>query len=285
MRLFTNKYLIPAWMPDGDDGAPGADQDATATDLAPVDVAAGGDGDPTAASPAPPDSPSPKPKGAQDPMVGVVTGLRAERRELLSENERIKRELAAAQALLNAPRNAGDPPAPQRTESTPVPDAEIDRRAEYKLFLRDVEAVRGRGNTQYGDEFNENVKALSAYGADNDQFVQDVFAADQTNAHVLLHTLAHDAQKAISLVGMDSKRRIAELTRMSIAAAAPVAINVVDPAPKAPAPKSTVSRAPAPAPALTPSASRVVDWRSDASSDEEFDKGFWENQKKRSVRR
>lgn len=51
------------------------------------------------------------------------------------------------------------------------------------------------------------------------------------------------------------------------------------------APPRMTSKAPAPAPIVTPSTTTVKDWRTDDASDEEFDAGFKEMMERRSARR
>ena len=55
-------------------------------------------------------------------------------------------------------------------------------------------------------------------------------------------------------------------------------------APKTPMTKQ-VSKAPAPAPVVEPSASKTVDWRADDTDDEAFNSGFQEMMAKRNTRR
>jgi hypothetical protein len=74
----------------------------------------------------------------------------------------------------------------------------------------------------------------------------DVIAADPVNAHKIIFTLAKDPERAAELANMDMRQRTAELTRMSMAeqAKTPPAAKAAEPAPAAP--KTPVSKAPAP---------------------------------------
>jgi hypothetical protein len=130
-----------------------------------------------------------------------------------------------------------------------------------------------------GPKFDEMANILGAVGCVNDEFIADVLAVDRPNAHKTLAALAAEPETAARLASLDSRSRIAELTRITMAKAA-----VVEPPVPKPAPK-VVSKAPAPAPVVEPSASKVVDWRQDDASDEEFTRGFEETMKKRSGRR
>lgn len=246
--------------------------------------------DPARADPPAPDAP-PASKGLPSSVINELTRLRATNREKDEALAQARREAAEAKALLerNAGTKPGDPPPViPRVDPAPTQEAEIDRRAEYKLFLRDVEGVRERGNRQFGATFNETVRALAAVGADNDQFVSQVIAADRDNAHVLLNALAQDLEGTVALVNMDPNRRMAELTRRAMAA---TAVATTDPTktaapPAPPVTPKTVSKAPPPPPPVLASTTKTVDWRSDDASDAEFDRGFNEEfMRRRAARR
>jgi hypothetical protein len=190
---------------------------------------------------------------------------------------------AMLQRLQNGNRNPTDPPA---SPSPPPQDfnAAVRNEATRLRLSEDSTAIRDAGLKEYGTSFGESLAILTAVGATADDIVLDLIAVDKANAHKILSTLAKDPERAAAIAGMDSRRRTAELTRMSMAAAATT--NEPAPAPAArPAPGKQVSRAPAPPPPVEPSASKVIDWRSDEASDEEFDRGFKETMAKRSARR
>jgi len=240
--------------------------------------------EPVAAESAPAPAPAPKPRVA-DPLINTITGLRSKNRENETRIERLERENAEYRAITErlAKGDKVDPaPTPQPPRPPAPDDAEIDRRAEYKLFVRDVEGVRGRGYQQYGQQrFEDAIRALGAVGADNNEFVQQVMEVDPDNAHALLHDIAQDLSVANELVNMTPGKRVAKLTRMAMAASAKTdPVPAPEPAPKAAA-ASKVSKAPAPAPAITPSAAKTVDWRSDDASMEEFSRGWEDNMKAR----
>ena len=174
--------------------------------------------------------------------------------------------------------NPDTPPAPQPQPA--VPDAQeidrlVDQRAEAKRFAEDTVNVKNAGLAAFGANFDTTLGILTSIGVTNDDVVADILAADKANAHILLDKLAADPERASALVRMNSRARIAELTRMSMTTTAPA-----KPAAAAP-PARQVSRAPAPPPPVEPSASKEVDWRLDEASDADFSRGWEENQKKR----
>lgn len=262
------------------------------------DVAAtpAGDGNP---SPPPGDGPGDGGSPQLPPAVlNELTRLRAVNREKEAALAQANREVAEARELLdraaNARANGGasaPSAAPQPTPQAPRPlpaaaDADIDQRVAAELFRRDFNDTVGNGIKQFGQGYNETVKALDAIGADLN-FVNQVMAVDKSRAHVLLKKLADDPAGTVVLLSMDPNRRMVELTRMSMTAAEPPKVpgnGAATPAngatPPAPAPKlSQVSRAPAPPPPIEPSAARQVDWRSDEASDEQFTEGLNERLK------
>jgi hypothetical protein len=134
---------------------------------------------------------------------------------------------------------------------------------------------------KYGSSFNDTVRALAAVGADCDPFIAQVLAVDSARAHEILNSLAQDLEKTASLVSMDPNRRIVELTKMATATTAKVEPKVEEPK----APPKVVSKAPPPAPPVEPTTHKEIDWRSDASTEEEFERGWQEMAKKRNARR
>jgi hypothetical protein len=194
--------------------------------------------------------------------------------------EAAERRAADAEAMIERlrtqPPTSQQPPIPTRTDDPKVRQAEINAAAAQQRLYEDSADVRNRGLAQFGEGFTQALGVLNAVGATNDEFVTDVLAVDKANAHVLLEKLAKEPEKAASLATMPSRQRIAELTRMSIAT------NTEKPAP---AVGKGISKAPAPAPKIEPSASNVVDWRVDSTSDEDFDRGFREMMAKRARRR
>ncbi len=181
----------------------------------------------------------------------------------------------------DAPPPAPRAPAGQQEDFQTAVSKEAMR---LRLF-EDTMAVKNAGLAKFSD-FNDTLGVLNAIGVTNDDFVMDVLAVDKANAHAILDRLAKDPEKAASLVGMDSRRRTAELTRMSMTAAAEAKTPTEPTAKPATTPAARqVSRAPAPPPPVEPSTSTTKDWRRDDATDEEFDAGFKEQQAKRSARR
>lgn len=221
-----------------------------------------------------------------DPLISEITRLRAKLRDTETESERHRREATDAKALaerLSKGEGGGDVPKPVTEAVRTLDDAEIDRRADYKLFLREVADMRQSGEASFGKpDFDGVIQSLTAYGADNDEFIRHVMAVDRANAHAMLKDIAEDPARAIGLVNMNPTQRLAELTRMSIAAK-----TKTTPAPtqeRTAAPRA-VSNAPRPAPALSSSTSASADWRADKATDAEFSKGFDDHWAKRAIRR
>jgi hypothetical protein len=186
---------------------------------------------------------------------------------------------ALAERLQRGDRPDAQPHVPLRQEPLDD-DARINQRAAQLVYKDTVNRIISKGNQAYGAEFDQasNVIATIA-GEAAPQIVEAVNAIDPDNAHAILFNLGKNPEKTAQLVGLDPARRIVELTRMSMTAA--TAAKAAAPTP----PARTVSRAPAPPPAVDPGAGKVVDWRSDQASDAEFDAGFQEMLKRRSARR
>lgn len=194
----------------------------------------------------------------------------------------LKRISAEAEARRLAEQRATDAEAMlERLQAGKEPDPatppqDIDRlvnsRAAALRLADDRNALVQAGQTKFGaSEFNQAAEIAAACGCVSDDFVADVLAVDRSKAHEIYMKLAEEPERAAQIAQMDSRRRIAELTRMTMTINAPAA-----PAPKAPAaPAKQVSRAPAPPPPVEPSATKTVPWYSDEASDADFDKGFY----------
>jgi hypothetical protein len=214
-------------------------------------------------------------KGKKPWYMKEIDDLRLQRSQ---ERERAEN----LQALLE---RVGKEPA---TEQPKAPETDIDRlvaeRAAKLQMASDRQALIDAGNAAFGiDAFNQAASVAASAGCVSDDFVGDVLAVDRTNAHEIYMKLAQDPEKAFSLGRMDPRRRIAELTRMADAITKEKTTTSAL-APKAPAPKQ-VSKAPAPPPPIEPSATKTKDWRADDSSEDDFQRGWEETMKRRSVRR
>lgn len=199
-----------------------------------------------------------------------------------AEARRVAEQRATdAEAMLERLQKGKETPAAQPAAASPDFQTAVQREAARQRLSEDSTAIRDAGFRKFGAAFGENLAVLNAAGAVADDMVMDLIAVDKANAHEILASLAQDPERAASLAGMDSRRRTAELTRISMAINAPAAA-----APKAATtPAKQVSKAPAPPPPVEPSASKVTDWRADDASDEDFDRGFRETMLKRSQRR
>lgn len=185
--------------------------------------------------------------------------LREDRRQERARAEAAEKRANDLQAIIERLQvGQADPAAPAAAAQPPTDfNTAVQAEAARQRLYDDILIVKAAGLKDFPD-FNQSLGILTALGATNDDFVSDVLAVDKSSAHVILDKLAKDPEKAASLVTMDSRRRIAELTRMAVvsnpAAPAPAAAPSVAPAP----PAAPVSRAPAPAPRVVPVA-QVVD--------------------------
>lgn len=220
-------------------------------------------GDPPAA-PEPPKAPENKPPGW---WLGRLAEESEAKRQERERAETLSRENADLRARLEA---GGNPPAPAPAQRQPAPGNEefqraVDVAADAKLMRDASMEVLQNGSGKFQD-FEQTRMTLGALGALNDDFVADLIGADKANAHIILDHLAKNGEKAVSLVRMPTRQRIAEFVRMS-AALAPASSAL---APKPPAPAA--SKAPKPAPALAPVGDGGGDdpLVSDAGSDDDF---------------
>jgi hypothetical protein len=151
------------------------------------------------------------------------------------------REAEESRALLERLQNGDKQPSNVRTETPQDEEAKIEARAALKLLQRDSATVRNAGIRAYPD-FSDSLKVLTSVGATSDDFVQDLIDTDMASAHKMIDFLAKDPDRALELVNMSSKRRVAELTRISMS-------ELNKPAPVV-APKVAISKVPAPKPVI-----------------------------------
>ncbi len=187
---------------------------------------------------------------------------------LAEELAKANRERAEALALLE--RQGGDKPATPRTEETTDIDALIEARAEQKIFNNDCNIVAARGQNEIPG-FNDKLGLLRSIGVVNDDFLKDIFAVDKDGAHTILDSLSQDPERASIMVKMDSRRRISELTRMTMAQVERPAAIAAKPA--------AVSKVPAPRPVLE-AARAPEDKAEDEMSDQE-----WSSWRKKQLQR
>lgn len=159
---------------------------------------------------------------------------------LAEELAKERREKAEALALLERQQGDREQPAP-RTDNVTDIDALIDARAEQKLFVNDCNIVAAKGQNEIPG-FNDKLGLLRSIGVVNDEFLKDIFAVDKDGAHTILDSLSQDPERASLMVKMDSRRRISELTRMTMAQIEKPAAVAAKPA--------AVSKVPAPRPVL-----------------------------------
>ncbi len=233
--------------------------------------------------------PTPPPNKPVMVPVAVVADLREKKRGLESTLEQRDKELAEARAMLERMQRGDKPGEPQQTYAPPravpqqqQPTDDVERAAAALVVNRDIARVNDTGMRAYAGQWNDTVSALTAFGVNTPDFLVDVIEIDPANAHKIMHDIAQDGERAVALANMSKARRIAEIAKMTMSAE-PVRAPDGKFAPKE-LPKQ-VSKAPAPPPPVTPSASKEIDWRTDDASDEDFSRGFDEMMKKRSNRR
>lgn len=206
-------------------------------------------------------------------------GKRQEESEARAAAVRRAEEAEALAQRLQAQRSTDPNAAPSHSatrSNAPAVDQELIRQeAARQRLYEDTLELKNRGMAEFGADFNQTLNIINALGAASDEFVSDVLAVDKANAHALYKKLGEEPEKLTALAQMSSRQRIAELTRLSMTK------GEAKSAESAVAPLKQVSKAPPPPPAVTPSASKVTDWRSDKSSDEDFSRGWLETQRKR----
>ena len=218
-------------------------------------------------------------KGQTPWFQRVIAEVRQEKNQERTAREAAEQRAADLQAIierLQADPKAAPPAAKPKEQPAPDFQAAVKAQAAKDRLYEDTMTVRSAGESAFPD-FNQSLGILTAIGATNDDFVSDVLAVDKAGAHVIFDKLAKDPEKAASLVGMDSRRRIAELTRMADAPKTEV---------KQEAPKAPVSKAPSPAPRLAPLATaQEIDPNTpegnDKMTDAQWEKWFKETQLKR----
>lgn len=182
------------------------------------------------------------------------------RQELAEQLAQERREKLEAQAIAER-LQGGDKIAPTKVDAPQDIEALIEARAEQKLFNNDCNLVAQRGQSEIPG-FNDKLGLLRSIGVVNDDFLKDIFAVDKDAAHTILETLSQDPEKASLMVKMDSRRRISELTRMTMA---PVEKPAAVAAPK----PAAVSKVPAPKPVVDAS-NGMADKAEDEMTDAEW---------------
>jgi hypothetical protein len=247
----------------------------TVADVSPTAPAPEVAGDPEPVAASVPDQPS---EPAKSPwfMRRIAEEAEARRKETAraeAAEKRANEALALAERLKGSAQ--GQQP-PLQHNGSQFSQADVQREAVRMRLHEDSTEVLGRGMAAYGPAFRQSLDILNAANVvNNDEFVADLIAVDRANAHVMLDRLAKEPERAATLASMNSRQRIAELTRMSMQPA------TKDTKPAAPG----VSRAPAPAPHVAASSSAVRDGYADDASDEDFTRQWRDRLKVRKLRR
>lgn len=276
MRLL-DRYLLSSVPRSPDDpAAPEAEVAEAVADVV---------GDPPAADPAPADPPEPQPEPVAETAPKWMIGRLHEETNRRQEAERATRSaVERAQNLEEIVRrmqaqgtDPAKPAEPARVEAPRQPggpDPAAVQAARQQLML---ETVIGAGMQQFGPKWDEAVKALELFDANTIDFVSGVFEVDPQKTHEILFNIAQDGERAVALARMSPTKRIAEITRMVMAQAAPK-----EPAKPAEPPKAPISRAPAPKPVLAPVAAapeidpRTPEGNEKMSSDKDWERWFKE---------
>lgn len=221
------------------------------------------------------ETPEPKPgkdKGAYQAPKWAIERINENQNKadrLAEEKAQAQRELAEAKALLERMQGGEKDNQPRRTDEPQDLEALIEARAEQKLFNNDCNAVAQKGQSEIAG-FNDKLGLLRSIGVVNDEFLKDIFAIDKDGAHTILDSLSQDPERASMMVKMNSRTRIAALTRMQMAEAA-------KPAPAVPVVRSGVSKVPAPKPVIEAISDNVgeMDLTNDKLDDQTWSK-MWD---------
>lgn len=251
-----NAVVDPAAAAAADAGAAGADAQQQQQDPGAVDAA--------------------KPHGNAGKTPWYMARIHEETNKARAAEERATQEArraSDAEALLARMQGGAKPDAqqqpaaqPQRQAAVPQDQYQNDVRAgaEQLRFYENTNEVKQAGFAQFGTGFGAVLETLTAVGATSNDFVYDVLSVDKANAHVIFDTLAKDPERAAALVNMNPRARIAELTRMTMTDVKPAAQSQGQQQAK----PASISKAPAPKPAVEPSApAGESDWLDPAKLD------------------
>lgn len=246
----------------------------------PVNVEVAADPPPAPQDPPPDPAPQPEPEPAHDHgNKGKQAWWMRELANKDAEAANLRRELEAANELARRLQNPGGAD-PARTAPPPaVTDARVEALAAELVVKNDVRELDVRGTEKYGEDWTAAVSVLNSLGANNLGFMGDILTADKAGAADLVRTLASQPEKLAMIMRMPAGGRIAELTRISMAAKQQTAD------PKAPpASPKQVSKAPAPPPPLNAGGKQAVPWYADETPDDVYHRGWEENAKERAKR-
>lgn len=199
----------------------------------------------------------------------------------LEETAKREQAEARANALEEITRRlqAGEPktgePLPARPAAPAADQSAVQQEAARQLFERDAQSVSEAGVKTYGPRWDVAIKSLNLYGANSTEFVSNVMEIDQAKAHEIMFQLAQDGDLAVRLTRMTPTKRIAEITRMVMAQAAPADLKPADSKPAAEV-KPAISRAPAPKPAIAPHAAAPEVNPETAEGNEKMSDKQWE---------
>ena len=210
------------------------------------------------------------------------TSISEETQARQQAEERARNAEALLERTQRSPTDPAAPVPPARADESAI-EARARQLADERVDGEKIQSVIRSGLDKFPDDWDSRAEMLGAVGAASPAFVLDVVSVDPDNAHVILHQLADDPQKAARLAKMNTRNRTIELVKMSMALAPKT--ETPPAAAKPAAPSKTMSKAPAPPPPVDPGASQVVDWRSDKATDQDFSRGWEAQQRERAARR
>lgn len=189
-------------------------------------------------------------KESKDPDAWKMKRLHEETNKRYAVEEQLaqeRRKTEEFRSLVERLQADKETPAHQRREEVPDIQPLVQAEAKKIIFDNDCNDVANAWRSE-NPAFSDRLGILQAAGVmpakdgSNTDFLMDIIAIDKPNAHKILDSLASDPDRAIALSRMDSRRRVAELTRMTMA-------DAVKPVPAAPKP-AAISKVPAPKPVL-----------------------------------
>ena len=227
-----------------------------------------------------------KPKGPSDSLIGELTAQRARRREAESKAQELEKRLADAQAMLERLSvKDGQNPAPKPSQPPQNVNDEVSRQVALRLYERDIAGVVDRGQREFGAaDFNAaSQRFAEGVGDGTVGLAREIMDIAGERSHKVIYDLSQDLDRALALRDMPQTRRILAINEMANMAESKPTETKSPLSATAPKP-AAASKAPPPAPTIRPSTTTEKPkgwWWSDKTSDDDFDKNFFEHLKER----